>query len=774
MEVENTLPIVPGRGLVTKNATKLRLDFMDEHDLPVEHMGKSTLEVSEIQNNIESFIGSSEIPLGIVGPLKFTDNEKEEIVYGAVGTLEGALVSSMNRGAKVLSLSGGFDAKVHWQKMTRSPLFLFKDESESLVFAEYILDSFEEIKQVTKQYSNHANLLTIDSVVRDENVHLKFVYSTGDASGQNMTTTCTWHAMLYVVDKFKELSGICPVDFVIEGNGASDKKVSQYNIEKGRGIKVTASCFIPEDIITKVLRTTSEKMEKCFHPSVKLAKEEQMVGYNINVANAIASIFVATGQDLASIHESGVGILKLNRVEQGLHLELTLPNLVVGTIGGGTQLPKQAEALKLMGCLGKGKVNRFAKLIAGFALGLEISTYAAIVSGEFAKAHEKLGRNKPVKWLLKSELRQEMLLSSIDSSYDKNEIKEIITGDAELLENGILTNIAGKISKKLIGFVNLQLQFNAGGNTSGISRNLLLKSKALDSEIIKGIHVMAASIDTDLADLIKEYEQHLEYKNSHLKELDMNLYFHQAGHTFMPQYFGRKKISKREVFYFIQEFLDYSKLKIVNSENSPELWDLKDVKSVLKVMSKFHQDSNTKSVPSVQVFEAWKAIPLYDKLLEIVINERADPDNIEALNKIKADMKNWESEAALIQIPTTVIHNDFNSRNTAVRENGNPCVYDWELAVVDFPTRDVVEFLSFVLPVNFSKEEMWKYFDYYTSLYSNTDAKAWRAAFIYSLKTYLATRVSFYEVSGILIKYDFSNRVLNVALLMLKYLQQDE
>ena len=40
MEVENTLPIVPGRGLVTKNATKLRLDFMDEHDLPVEQMGK--------------------------------------------------------------------------------------------------------------------------------------------------------------------------------------------------------------------------------------------------------------------------------------------------------------------------------------------------------------------------------------------------------------------------------------------------------------------------------------------------------------------------------------------------------------------------------------------------------------------------------------------------------------------------------------------------------------------------------------------------------------
>ena len=115
-----------------------------------------------------------------------------------------------------------------------------------------------------------------------------------------------------------------------------------------------------------------------------------MAGYNINLANAIAAIFVATGQDLASVHESSIGILKLERKDDGLYLQLTLPNLVIGTVGGGTHLTKQSEALAMMGCLGSGKVNRFAQLIAGFALGLEISTYAAIVSGEFAKAHEKL------------------------------------------------------------------------------------------------------------------------------------------------------------------------------------------------------------------------------------------------------------------------------------------------------------------------------------------------------------------------------------------------
>lgn len=34
-------------------------------------------------------------------------------------------------------------------------------------------------------------------------------------------------------------------------------------------------------------------------------------------------------------------------------------------------------------------------MIAGFALGLDLSTLSAIASGQFATAHERLGRNRP-------------------------------------------------------------------------------------------------------------------------------------------------------------------------------------------------------------------------------------------------------------------------------------------------------------------------------------------------------------------------------------------
>ena len=37
----------------------------------------------------------------------------------------------------------------------------------------------------------------------------------------------------------------------------------------------------------------------------------------------------------------------------GVYVCLTLPGLVIGTVGGGTQLATQKECLSMMGCYGK-------------------------------------------------------------------------------------------------------------------------------------------------------------------------------------------------------------------------------------------------------------------------------------------------------------------------------------------------------------------------------------------------------------------------------------
>lgn len=768
------IKIIPGRGLVSPVSLEMRLDYLKNLNIKTDRLSNSGLDLNDIQKNIESYIGSIEIPVGILGPLLFNENKQQEVVFGTAATLEGALVMSMNRGARAISESNGFKAKVAWQKMTRAPMFLFETKEEAALFKKFAKKHFDDIKKEAENYSNHARLQKITSIRKGKVVHLRFIYTTGDASGQNMTTTCTWHAMLYLVEIFRKECGINPIDFVIEGNGSSDKKVSQYTISSGRGIRVTATCVLTEKVIQQVLRTTSDKMIRIFKASRKLARQNGMVGYNINVANAISSIFAATGQDLGCVHESSVGILAFKRVKKGLQVKLTLPNLVVGTVGGGTHIPKQSQALELMGCKGPGKVERFAKLIAGFALGLEISTSAAIVSGEFAKAHEKLGRNKPINWLLKAELTPDFLAKTLKNSH----ITDIELQKTKSLQNGILTSITSKISKKLIGFV----PFVATNTTNGKKVNLLLKSKPTDNEVIIGLHMMLASINLMLSSLVKETQKYLSTKNCHLKELQAYHVLHENKFPYMPVFYGTYINKNREIYLVAQEFLNSDKLLIYNSENNPEQWKRPKIEKVIEAANNFHTifsiPENLEKVNAANYFIPSNGVELYSAFLDTLLKETEDSYKIKKLQLLQKEIRTDRFKNQC-QLPKTIIHNDFNPRNIAIREDGTPAIYDWELIVIDYPHRDIVEFLSFVLPCDFTRDELMHYLNYHfhtapKNLSENLTQKQWFEGYRQSLVNYIVTRVVFYEVAGILIKYEFSERILNTALRMLEFLEINE
>ncbi|MEO8759615.1 MAG: phosphotransferase [Bacteroidia bacterium] len=761
--------IIPGRGLISKSAIKARVDYLLQLGFELENITRYFLDQTSIQNNIESFIGTVEIPLGIVGPLLFKNNNEASFVYTAAGTLEGALVASMNRGAKAVSLSNGFIAKVIHQKMVRAPLFMFKSVSDASVFEKWIEQKFNSIKNIAEKYSNHAKLLKLSTHKVNNNVHVRFVYTTGDASGQNMTTTCTWHAMLWVVEHFLIETEIEIPHFVIEGNGSSDKKASRFMIDHGRGICVIAECFLEETVIEKVLRTSSEDIYRCFAPSVELAKNEGMLGFNINVANAIAAIFVATGQDLASIHESSIGILELEKKENGLFLKLTLPSLVIGTVGGGTSIEKQHEGLKIMDCAGEGKVNRFAQLIAGFALSLEISTYAAIVSGEFAKAHEKLGRNKPNKWLLKQEINEVFIKSCLHNKIFGEEISHVEVMDKLSIENGILTNITQRVNKKITGFLSLCVSLK-----NGDKKNILIKSKALDIEVIKGLHLMAASINPQLSDLFYSYRENLEYWNCHLKELNIYSYLAEKVINTIPIYYGKYVNNEREIYFLFQEFLDKKEMQLMDDENSPWLWKEENIKEVILAISKIHiiflPEEIQNSFPEIKIFEPWMSITLYKKMISI-LNQETDQTIFSELLIYVDELKGLFEK---LELPITIIHNDFNPRNVAIRKNGMPCIYDWELATKNIPHRDIVEFLCFSLALDFKEQEFMSYLKYHYKLMSEINPEItwekWKAGYIYSLKEFLVTRGAFYKVSEILMKLKFGDRIMLNGIRMIKIL----
>jgi hydroxymethylglutaryl-CoA reductase (NADPH) len=119
------------------------------------------------------------------------------------------------------------------------------------------------------------------------------------------------------------------------------------------------------------------------------------IGIHGHYANCLAALFIACGQDAACVAESSVGITRFEvTLGNELYACVTLPNIIVGTVGGGTSLPSQRACLEIMGLGGADHVEAFAEVCGGLALAGELSIIAALSSDEFTRAHHRLARGR--------------------------------------------------------------------------------------------------------------------------------------------------------------------------------------------------------------------------------------------------------------------------------------------------------------------------------------------------------------------------------------------
>lgn len=117
------------------------------------------------------------------------------------------------------------------------------------------------------------------------------------------------------------------------------------------------------------------------------------IGIQGHYANGLAAIYLACGQDVACVAESAVGSTRFDMTSDGnFYASVTLPNLIVGTVGGGTGLPSQQAALNIMGLAGTGKARAFAEVCAAITLAGELSITGAICAQHFCRAHHRLAR----------------------------------------------------------------------------------------------------------------------------------------------------------------------------------------------------------------------------------------------------------------------------------------------------------------------------------------------------------------------------------------------
>lgn len=276
--------------------------------------------------------------------------------------------------------------------MSRAPIFRFENVSNALAFYQAIPRFYDDLKRSAEATSRRARLVSVTPHLVGTCVHVRFAYTCGAAAGQNMTTIATHAACDWLLKKEKTRFNI--QGFMIEGQMASDKKLSWGNVSNPRGVRAVAWASISDKTCREVLGNASANIFGTYLHGVQAGIRNGMQGYNINVANLLAALFIATGQDAASVLEGGWTQLTMefNDETGNLNVFIFFPSLPVGTVGGGTGLSTQREALELLGCHGDGKKWRLAETVAAFALALEISTLGAIANDTFSQSHQRLAR----------------------------------------------------------------------------------------------------------------------------------------------------------------------------------------------------------------------------------------------------------------------------------------------------------------------------------------------------------------------------------------------
>lgn len=363
-------------------------------DVDLSTIGDFSFEASVAEPNIENMIGAVQVPVGVAGPVTIDGEAVSDFSphYLPLATTEGALIASVNRGCSAIQAAGGANARVLQSKMTRAPVFRVQNVHEASAVVSWVREHEDRLATAAMETTNHGELLDVTPYVVGDSVFLRFGYDTKDAMGMNMATIATQAACEVVESE-------TPADLIaLSGNLCTDKKPAAVNAIEGRGRTVASDVVLTREQVEDRFKTTPEAIEEVNTRKNHIGSAKAgSFGFNAQVANVVAAIFLATGQDAAQVVEGANAITTIDVRGDDLYASVTLASLDVGTVGGGTKLPTQSEAIDILGVRGGGdppgtNANALAELIATGALAGELSLLGALASSNLASAHEQLGR----------------------------------------------------------------------------------------------------------------------------------------------------------------------------------------------------------------------------------------------------------------------------------------------------------------------------------------------------------------------------------------------
>lgn len=368
-----------------------RQHLAKKHQLDLKHIGHTSFDHEQVRTyNTENLIGATQVPLGVTSPLLIQGQYAQGSFHIPLATTEKSLVAGISRGCKAITQAGGATTLILQDHMTRAPIFLVDNLPTAQKTCFWLQKNLTNLQKIVEEISQHIRLQDYDHWIVGRNFYLRLQFTTGDAMGMNAVTKATQAIANHLEQNIPGLKHLS-----VSGNMCIDKKPAALNYLLGRGKSLSAEVILSPTICQTVLKTTPKDIQDVNYRKNLVGSARAMsLGFNTHFANMIAALYIATGQDPAQVVEGSLGLTLMEIQKDGnLHASVTLPAIEVATVGGGTMIDTQKEALELLGCAGSGQppganARKLSEITAALVLAGELSLLAAETTHTLAKSHE--------------------------------------------------------------------------------------------------------------------------------------------------------------------------------------------------------------------------------------------------------------------------------------------------------------------------------------------------------------------------------------------------
>lgn len=240
------------------------------------------------------------------------------------------------------------------------------------------------------------------------------------------------------------------------------------------------------------------------------------------------------------------------------------------------------------------------------------------------------------------------------------------------------------------------------------TRRLVLKAKLPGALVRQRMEPHYRARDPRLADAQRAVSPSI-LDACHLRELDLAALPDPALRAHSPRLFRIWRDDQAQIFALVMELLD--DVRHADTLRDLDRWTEQDLTCALTGLAAVHgarlsaPGSLPLASPSLLPFAHLHHPSLLAYQAELLrYNATAFPELFSPARRRRLERLLAAAPARhrlIASRPLTLIHGDFTPRNLCLRPSGEGlrlCAYDWELAQLHLPARDVVELLAYTLP----------------------------------------------------------------------------